>query len=170
MTHFYMQEASLGTHTDPPEIYPLNQCVFSDALISIHNPQNYQFYVALVQQGCIEAPDPDIPPYLIPANDTIPTNVSSPTTSPPASLVDLYADPLGVFPSLATTPPGIFSLDSGSVRGVVSPEITLSRYPASVQASTVGILELLPAPSLVALDPIDREIGDNNSNPIVAIS
>ena len=46
MVHFYLGKASLGAFTDPPEIYPINNCVALDTLNSLHNPQNYQFYVA----------------------------------------------------------------------------------------------------------------------------
>lgn len=46
MVHFYLQAASLGIYTHPPEIYPINYCVGLDAMNSIRNPQNYQFYVA----------------------------------------------------------------------------------------------------------------------------
>lgn len=46
MVHFYLGEASLGVFNNPPEIYPINSCVSLDPLNSLHNPQNYQFYVA----------------------------------------------------------------------------------------------------------------------------
>lgn len=46
MVHFYLGKASLGAFTDPPEVYPINDCVALDPLDSVHNPQNYQFYVA----------------------------------------------------------------------------------------------------------------------------
>ena len=46
MVHFYLGKASLGPFTDPPEVYPINDCVALDPLDSVHNPQNYQFYVA----------------------------------------------------------------------------------------------------------------------------
>lgn len=64
MAHFYLGKASLGAFTDPPEIYPINDCVALDPLNSVHNPQNYQFYVAMAQQGCTNVPDPDRPPFL----------------------------------------------------------------------------------------------------------
>ena len=46
MVHFYLQGASLLSHTDPPEVYPINDCVALDAYNSRRNPQNYQHYVA----------------------------------------------------------------------------------------------------------------------------
>lgn len=46
MVHFYLGDESLGTHTDPPETYLLNDCVGLNSFISIRNPQNYQNYVA----------------------------------------------------------------------------------------------------------------------------
>ncbi|KAF6235109.1 hypothetical protein HO173_006736 [Letharia columbiana] len=64
MVHFYLGKASLGAFTDPPEVYPINDCVALDPLDSVHNPQNYQFYVAMAEQGCTKVPDPDRPPFL----------------------------------------------------------------------------------------------------------
>ena len=46
MVHFYLGKASLGVYTDQPETYRINDCVALDPLDSVHNPQNYQFYVA----------------------------------------------------------------------------------------------------------------------------
>lgn len=46
MVHFYLGKASLGLYSNPPEVYPINDCVALDILDSVHNPQNYQFYVA----------------------------------------------------------------------------------------------------------------------------
>ena len=46
MVHFYLGSDSLGPGTYPPEIYPINGCVGLDPLDSVHNPPNYQFYVA----------------------------------------------------------------------------------------------------------------------------
>ena len=51
MVHLYLGKASLGAFTDPPEIYPINACVALDPLNSVHNPQNYQFYVASERSG-----------------------------------------------------------------------------------------------------------------------
>ncbi|CAF9921563.1 hypothetical protein IMSHALPRED_005205 [Imshaugia aleurites] len=64
MVHFYLGKASLGLYSNPPEVYPINDCVALDILDSVHNPQNYQFYVAMVEQGCTKVPDPDQPPFL----------------------------------------------------------------------------------------------------------
>lgn len=46
MVHFYLGDVSLGSHTDPPETYFLNDCVGLDPLDSVHNPENYKYYVA----------------------------------------------------------------------------------------------------------------------------
>ena len=46
MVHFYLGEASLGPYSVPPEVYPINNCVALGTLDSVHNPQNYQYYVA----------------------------------------------------------------------------------------------------------------------------
>ena len=46
MVHFYLGKASLAAFTDPPEIYPINECVALDPLNLVHSPQSYQFYVA----------------------------------------------------------------------------------------------------------------------------
>ncbi len=46
MVHFYLGPASLGSHTNPPETYSINDCVALDSIDSVHNPSNYQYYVA----------------------------------------------------------------------------------------------------------------------------
>ena len=46
MVHFYLGTASLGVSTDPPETYPINDVIALDMTDSIHNPMNYQFYLA----------------------------------------------------------------------------------------------------------------------------
>lgn len=46
MVHFYLGMKSLGLYTDPPEVYPLNDCVGLNPGHSRRNPQNYQYYVA----------------------------------------------------------------------------------------------------------------------------
>lgn len=58
MVHFYLGSNTLGLESKPREEYDLNKCVaFSEAL-SLRNPQNYQAFVAMVEQRCIEAPNP----------------------------------------------------------------------------------------------------------------
>ena len=44
--HFYLGTESLGQHTIPSEVYPINGCVGLDMDSSRRNPQNYQYYVA----------------------------------------------------------------------------------------------------------------------------
>lgn len=63
LIHFYLQSHSLTGVTHPCEQYHLNGCVSLTPLHSLHNPSSYQNYVALVQQKCTQAPDPDKPPY-----------------------------------------------------------------------------------------------------------
>lgn len=46
MVHFYLGWDSLGPHSNPPEVYPINDCVGLDPLDSVHNPANYHYYVA----------------------------------------------------------------------------------------------------------------------------
>ena len=46
MVHFYLGTTSLGAHTDPSEVYPINDCVRLNSYNSLHNPSNYQYYVA----------------------------------------------------------------------------------------------------------------------------
>ena len=46
MVHFYLGLSSLGAHTVPKEVYPINDCVGLNSYNSLHNPQNYQYYVA----------------------------------------------------------------------------------------------------------------------------
>ena len=58
MVHFYQGSNTLGLQTKPREEYDLTECVrFSEAL-SLRNPQNYQALVAMVEQRCVEAPNP----------------------------------------------------------------------------------------------------------------
>ena len=85
MVHFYLQSHSLSGTTIPPEQYGIDGCVALDPLHSLHNPTNYQVYVAsksesvltlvedvsnslleVVDHGCTQAPDPYKPPYLEP--------------------------------------------------------------------------------------------------------
>ena len=46
MLHFYLGGDSLTPHTLPAEKYELNECVALDTLDSLHNPSNYQYYIA----------------------------------------------------------------------------------------------------------------------------
>jgi hypothetical protein len=46
MVHFYLGIASLGLQTKPPETYPINDVVALVMKDSIHNPMNYQYYLA----------------------------------------------------------------------------------------------------------------------------
>ena len=48
MMHFYLEDdgGSLGIHTHPPETYRINDCVGLPSSLSLHNPQNYQYYIA----------------------------------------------------------------------------------------------------------------------------
>ena len=58
MVHFYLGSSTLGLQTRPREEYDLTECVkFSEAL-SLRNSQNYQAFVAMVEQRCTEAPNP----------------------------------------------------------------------------------------------------------------
>ena len=52
MAHFYLGKASLGLYNNPPEIYRINDCVALGTSDSVHNPQNYQFYVASECSTC----------------------------------------------------------------------------------------------------------------------
>ena len=58
MTHFYLGAKTLGLTTVPREEYDLTRCVMLDQGLSLRNPQNYQALVALVEQGCVDAPSP----------------------------------------------------------------------------------------------------------------
>lgn len=58
MTHFYLGAKTLGLTTVPREEYDLTSCVGLDQGLSLRNPQNYQALVAMVEQGCVDAPDP----------------------------------------------------------------------------------------------------------------
>lgn len=44
--HFYLQTHSLSGTTIPPEQYSLNGCVGLSPLHSLHNPTNFQIYMA----------------------------------------------------------------------------------------------------------------------------
>ena len=46
MIHFYLQHQSLSGTTTPPEQYGIDGCVALSPLNSLHNPTNYQAYVA----------------------------------------------------------------------------------------------------------------------------
>ena len=46
LVHFYLGAASLSMYTEPPETYPINDVVALDMKDSIHNPMNYQYYLA----------------------------------------------------------------------------------------------------------------------------
>lgn len=46
MVHFYLQSHSLSGTTVPPEQYGIDGCVALNPLSSLHNPTNYQAYVA----------------------------------------------------------------------------------------------------------------------------
>ncbi|KAL2038789.1 hypothetical protein N7G274_008547 [Stereocaulon virgatum] len=63
MVHFYLGTASLSPQTKPPETYPINDVVALNIEDSIHNPMNYQYYLAMVLQSCIAFPNPDRPPF-----------------------------------------------------------------------------------------------------------
>ncbi|KAL8666266.1 MAG: hypothetical protein Q9202_001535 [Teloschistes flavicans] len=63
MIHFYLGRSSLGWESKPLELYELNECVNFDAKNSLRNPMNYQYYIAMVEQGCNEAPNPSAPPF-----------------------------------------------------------------------------------------------------------
>ena len=58
MTHFYLGAKTLGLTTVPREEYELTSCVRLDQGLSLRNPQNYQALVAMVEQGCVDAPNP----------------------------------------------------------------------------------------------------------------
>lgn len=45
LVHFYLGPASLDTHSEPAEVYYLNQCVGLSAYNSARNPNNYQAYI-----------------------------------------------------------------------------------------------------------------------------
>lgn len=101
MVHFYLGKASLGAFTDPPEIYPINDCVALDPLNSVHNPQNYQFYVAMAQQGCTDVPDPDRPPFLQgQGNTTLPAVLLTAPEEMQPSLTAVFEK----FPTMTTLP------------------------------------------------------------------
>lgn len=61
--HFYLQSHSLTGVTHPNEQYGLNGCVSLSPLHALHNPSSYQNYIAMVQQKCTQAPDPDKSPF-----------------------------------------------------------------------------------------------------------
>ncbi|KAL8702972.1 MAG: hypothetical protein Q9201_003855 [Fulgogasparrea decipioides] len=63
MVHFYLGRSSLGWDTNPQEMYKLNECVNLDAKNSLNNPENYQYFVAMVEQACTNAPNPFAPPF-----------------------------------------------------------------------------------------------------------
>ena len=46
MVHFYLGGSSLGYPPNSPEVYEMNDCVGLGPYDSLHNPQNYQNYVA----------------------------------------------------------------------------------------------------------------------------
>lgn len=46
MVHFYLQGQSLSGISEPPEQYGLDGCVALSPMNSLHNPTNYQAYVA----------------------------------------------------------------------------------------------------------------------------
>ncbi|KAL8941965.1 MAG: hypothetical protein Q9216_001946 [Gyalolechia sp. 2 TL-2023] len=66
MAHFYLSYASLGWDTKPKELYGLNQCANMTAENSLRSPMNWHFFVAMVDQHCIDAPDPFAPPFPFP--------------------------------------------------------------------------------------------------------
>ena len=53
LVHFYLQSHSLSGITLPPEQYFLDGCVALDPLQSLHNPTNYQVYVASMS-ACLD--------------------------------------------------------------------------------------------------------------------
>lgn len=63
MVHFYLGQSSLGWNTNPKEMYQLNQCVNMTAKDSLRSPMHWQYFVAMVQQDCIDTPDPFAPPF-----------------------------------------------------------------------------------------------------------
>ncbi len=102
LVHFYIQHASLTGLSNPPEQYSINGCVGLDALNSLYNPLNFQTYVAskypaastgptlrmltaglVVEQGCVQSPDPFLPPWApegSPGKPNLPQlNASSPS-------------------------------------------------------------------------------------------
>ena len=58
MVHFYLGSKTLGWKTQPSEEYDLTKCVRFSEQLSLRNPQNYQAFVAMVEQRCVEAPNP----------------------------------------------------------------------------------------------------------------
>ncbi|KAL8953161.1 MAG: hypothetical protein Q9222_000982 [Ikaeria aurantiellina] len=86
LVHFYLGQSSLGFNTNPPEMYRLNECVNMDAKNSLNNPMNYQYFIAMVEQGCTDAPDPFQPPFPLPPKALREESVNQ--TSP--GTIDLY--------------------------------------------------------------------------------
>ncbi|KAL8922981.1 MAG: hypothetical protein Q9172_003359 [Xanthocarpia lactea] len=66
MVHFYLGRESLGWGTTPKESYAWNVCVNFDMKTSLRNPMNFQYFVAMVEQQCTEAPNPFLPPFPLP--------------------------------------------------------------------------------------------------------
>ncbi|KAL9014371.1 MAG: hypothetical protein Q9173_000990 [Seirophora scorigena] len=63
LVHFYLGRPSLGWNTNPKETYRMNQCVNMDPKNSLKNPMHYQYFLAMVEQNCIDEPDPFAPPF-----------------------------------------------------------------------------------------------------------
>ncbi|KAL8751411.1 MAG: hypothetical protein Q9199_006437 [Rusavskia elegans] len=66
MMHFYLGKDSLGWRTTPKEAYASNVCVNFDMKTSLRNPMNLQYFVAMVDNKCTEAPNPFLPPFPLP--------------------------------------------------------------------------------------------------------
>ncbi len=59
MVHFYLGGSSLGLSQNPPEVYEFNGCVGLGTYDSLHNPQNYQNYVACKTRTVINMLPPE---------------------------------------------------------------------------------------------------------------
>lgn len=60
MMHFYLESKTLRLQSTPREEYDLTKCVKFFETLSLRNSQNYQAFVTMVEQRCIETPNPFI--------------------------------------------------------------------------------------------------------------
>ena len=69
MIRLYLGKNALMPTTQPKEALAANDCVALSAKNSIRNPQSWLFYVAMIENRCLDSPDPFKPPFNLRSND-----------------------------------------------------------------------------------------------------